>query len=91
MVYNDFSSNIVSCGASFDYAWDGATHHTYFDLAMLRMLPGRKYASPARRLSWRPLCRANTPMARPPIFVFPTNPMTSIWGMIWRLAVVSYW
>ena len=46
MVYNDFGGNIVSCGASFDYAWDGATHHTYFDLAMLRMLPGAEVCQP---------------------------------------------
>ena len=39
MCYNDFAGNIVTCGATFDYAWDGATHHAYTDLAMLRMLP----------------------------------------------------
>src|SRR5271169_745466 len=40
MCYNQFGGSIVSCGASFDYAWDGATHHTYTDLAILRLLPG---------------------------------------------------
>lgn len=39
MCYNRFGGNIVSCGASFDYAWDGATHHAYTDLAILRLLP----------------------------------------------------
>lgn len=39
MCYNEFGGNIVSTGASFDYAWDGATHHTHMDLAILRMLP----------------------------------------------------
>lgn len=37
--YNHFPGNIVTCGASFDYAWDGATHHCYTDLAILRLLP----------------------------------------------------
>ena len=40
MCYNQFGGNIVSCGASFDYAWDGATHHCYTDLAILRLVPG---------------------------------------------------
>ncbi len=40
MCYNAFGGNIVSCGASFDYAWDGATHHCYGDLAILRLIPG---------------------------------------------------
>ena len=39
LCYNQFGANIVSCGASFDYAWDGASHHCYTDLAILRMLP----------------------------------------------------
>lgn len=37
--YNQFFGNIVSCGATFDYAWDGATHHCLTDLATLRLLP----------------------------------------------------
>jgi transketolase len=39
MCYNRFGGNIVSCGASFDYAWDGASHHCLTDLAILRLLP----------------------------------------------------
>ncbi len=46
MCYNRFGGNIVSCGASFDYAWDGATHHTYIDLAILRLLPGIEIIQP---------------------------------------------
>ena len=33
MCYNNFGGNIVTCGATFDYAWDGATHHAYTELA----------------------------------------------------------
>lgn len=46
MCYNRFGGNIVSCGASFDYAWDGATHHCYTDLAILRLLPGMEVLQP---------------------------------------------
>ena len=38
LCYNEFGANLLSCGASFDYAWDGATHHCYTELAMLRRL-----------------------------------------------------
>jgi transketolase len=44
--YNGFPVCIVSCGASFDYAWDGATHHCYTDLELMRMLPGMAVAQP---------------------------------------------
>lgn len=46
MCYNKLGVNIVSCGASFDYAWDGATHHAYTDLAILRQLPGMQVLQP---------------------------------------------
>lgn len=49
MCYNQFGANIVSCGASFDYAWDGATHHSYTDLAILRMLPRIEVIQPGSR------------------------------------------
>jgi transketolase len=49
LCYNRFGGNIVSCGASFDYAWDGATHHTYTDLAILRLLPGCDVLQPGSR------------------------------------------
>ncbi len=46
LCYNRFGVNIVTCGASFDYAWDGATHHCYTDLAILRLLPGMEVIQP---------------------------------------------
>lgn len=49
MCYNQFGGNIVTCGASFDYAWDGATHHCYTDLAILRMLPGAEVVQPGSK------------------------------------------
>ena len=39
MCYNQFGANIVTCGATFDYAFDGASHHCQTDIANLRLLP----------------------------------------------------
>lgn len=47
--YNRFGANILSTGASFDYAWDGATHHCYTDLAILRLIPGLEVLQPGSR------------------------------------------
>ena len=49
LCYNKFPANIVTCGASFDYAWDGATHHCYTDLAILRLLPNIEVFQPGSR------------------------------------------
>lgn len=49
LCYNQYGANIVTCGASFDYAWDGATHHAYTDLASLRLLPGMEVMQPGNR------------------------------------------
>jgi transketolase len=46
LCYNKFGANIVTCGSSFDYAWDGPTHHAYTDLAILRLLPGIEVIQP---------------------------------------------
>lgn len=46
LCYNRLGGSIVSCGASFDYAWDGATHHAYTDLALMRMLPEMEVFQP---------------------------------------------
>lgn len=46
LAYNQLGANIVTTGASFDYAWDGATHHCYTDLAILRLIPGLEVLQP---------------------------------------------
>lgn len=46
LCYNEWGVNLVSCGASFDYAWDGPTHHCYTDLAILRLLPNTEVIQP---------------------------------------------
>lgn len=47
--YNRLGCTIVTCGGSFDYAWDGATHHCYTDLELMRMLPGMEVMQPGSR------------------------------------------
>lgn len=49
LCYNKFPANIVTCGASFDYAWDGPTHHCYTDLAILRLLPDIEVLQPGSK------------------------------------------
>lgn len=47
--YNRFPANLITCGASFDYAWDGPTHQSYTDLAILRLLPDVEVFQPGSR------------------------------------------
>ncbi len=47
--YNQFPCTIITCGATFDYAFDGASHHCHNDLAMLRLLPGMEVIQPGSR------------------------------------------
>lgn len=58
LCYNRFPAKIVSCGASFDYAWDGATHHCYTDLAILRLLPHLEVIQPGNRQEFDLLLRS---------------------------------
>jgi Transketolase, C-terminal subunit len=58
MCYNQFGGNIVSTGASFDYAWDGASHHAYTDLSILRLLPGMEVIQPGSRKELDTLIRS---------------------------------
>ncbi|MBF0354914.1 MAG: hypothetical protein HQL43_06735 [Alphaproteobacteria bacterium] len=58
MCYNGFGGNIVSCGASFDYAWDGATHQCATDLAILRLLPDMVVFQPGSKREVDALIRA---------------------------------
>ncbi len=58
LCYNRFGANIVSTGASFDYAWDGATHHAYTDLAILRLMPGMEVTQPGSKKELDTLIRS---------------------------------
>jgi transketolase len=74
MCYNRFGGNIVSCGASFDYAWDGATHHAYTDLAILRLLPGMEVIQPGSRKEVDVLLRSQYANGNPTYFRLSDHP-----------------
>ncbi|MHB8111770.1 MAG: transketolase family protein, partial [Syntrophorhabdaceae bacterium] len=58
LCYNRLGGTIVTCGGSFDYAWDGATHHCYTDLELMRMLPGMEVMQPGSKKEFDVLFRA---------------------------------
>ena len=68
LCYNGFGANIVSTGASFDYAWDGATHHSYGELAILRRMPGMEVTQPGNRKELDTLIRSQYNNGRPTYF-----------------------
>ncbi len=71
--YNQFSANILSTGASFDYAWDGATHHCYTDLAILRLIPGMEVLQPGSRKELDTLLRSQYNNGKPTYFRLSDN------------------
>ncbi len=73
MCYNGFGGNIVSVGASFDYAWDGATHHCYTDLAILRLLPGMEVMQPGTPDEFDALLRSQYANGKPSYFRLSTD------------------
>ncbi len=74
LCYNRFPANIVTCGASFDYAWDGATHHCYTDLAILRLLPGMEVLCPGSRAELDTLLRSRYASGSPTYFRLSDHP-----------------
>jgi transketolase len=68
LCYNHFGANVVSTGASFDYAWDGATHHCYTDLAILRLLPRMEVIQPGSRTELDTLIRSQYNNGNPTYF-----------------------
>ncbi|CAK0749109.1 Transket_pyr domain-containing protein [Gammaproteobacteria bacterium] len=82
LCYNHFGGNIISCGASFDYAWDGATHHAYTDLAILRMLPGCEVLQPGTIKELNALLRSQYANGQPTYFRLSDHPHTIDTGEI---------
>jgi transketolase len=74
MCYNQFGGNIVTCGASFDYAWDGSTHHCYTELAALRMIPHMDVLQPGSRHEVDALLRATYNNGRATYFRLSDHP-----------------
>ncbi|MGE5280592.1 MAG: transketolase family protein [Deltaproteobacteria bacterium] len=74
LCYNRFGGNILTCGASFDYAWDGATHHAYTDLAILRLLPGMEVIQPGSEKELDVLFRSQYANGKPTYFRLSDHP-----------------
>jgi transketolase len=74
MCYNNFAGNIVTCGATFDYAWDGATHHAYTELAILRMLPTMEVLHLGSKREVDALIRTQYNNSRPTYFRLSDHP-----------------
>lgn len=74
LAYNQFGANIISTGASFDYAWDGATHHCYTDLAILRLIPGLEVMQPGSRKEVDVLIRSQYNNGKPSYFRLSDHP-----------------
>ena len=76
MCYNQFGGNIVSTGASFDYAWDGASHHAFTDLSILRLLPGMEVIQPGSRKELDILMRSQYNKGKTTYFRLSDHPHT---------------
>ena len=76
MCYNQFGGNLVTCGASFDYAWDGGTHHSYTDLAILRLLPFMEVLQPGSVKEVDALIRSQYNNGKTTYFRLSDNPHT---------------
>lgn len=74
MGYNKFGGNIVTCGATFDYAWDGATHHAWVDMAAMRLIPGMEVVQPGSKTEVDALIRSQYANGKPTYFRLSDNP-----------------
>ena len=74
MCYNQFGGNIVTCGATFDYAWDGATHHCWVDLAAILRLPGTNVFQPGSKKEFDSLLRSQYNSGKTNYFRLSDNP-----------------
>ncbi|MEO5350063.1 MAG: hypothetical protein H7836_10500 [Magnetococcus sp. YQC-3] len=76
LCYNRFGGNVVTCGASFDYAWDGPTHHAYTDLAILRLLPEMEVIQPGSERELAVLLNTQYANGKPTYFRLSDHPHT---------------
>jgi len=74
LCYNRFPANIVTCGASFDYAWDGPTHHCYTDIEILRLLPEIEILQPGSEKELDVLIKSQYANDKPVYFRLSDNP-----------------
>lgn len=74
VAYNGFPINIVTCGATYDYAWDGPTHQAIADMGALRLLPGIEIVQPGTREETDQLLRARYASGTPTYFRLSDHP-----------------
>jgi transketolase len=72
--YNGFPINIVTCGATYDYAWDGPTHQAIADIGALRLLPGIEIVQPGTREETDQLIRTRYASGTPTYFRLSDHP-----------------
>jgi transketolase len=68
LCYQNLPANIVSVGASYDYAALGCTHHCPADVAVLRALPGMEIVIPGTAAEFDELFRAAYANSHPTYF-----------------------
>lgn len=78
LCYQKLPANIVSVGASYDYAALGCTHHCPGDVAVLRMLPGMEIVVPGTPVEFDRLFRSAYANSNPTYFRLSerSNPQT---------------
>ena len=72
--YNGFPINIVTCGATYDYAWDGPTHQALADMGALRLLPGIEIVQPGTKDETDQLIRSRYASGTPTYFRLSDHP-----------------
>ena len=72
--YNRFPINIVTCGATYDYAWDGPTHQALADMGSLRLIPGLEIVQPGTRQETDRLLRDRYASGTPTYFRLSDHP-----------------
>jgi transketolase len=72
--YNRFPINIVTCGATYDYAWDGPTHQALSDMGALRLIPDIEIVQPGTRQETDRLLRDRYASGTPTYFRLSDHP-----------------
>jgi transketolase len=72
--YNRFPVHIVSCGATYDYAWDGPTHQALADMGSMRLIPGIDIVQPGTREEFDRLLRSRYASGTPTYFRLSDHP-----------------
>ncbi|MEP7305707.1 MAG: transketolase C-terminal domain-containing protein [Acidobacteriota bacterium] len=86
--YNRFPINIVTCGATYDYAWDGPTHQALADMGALRLIPDIEIVQPGTRQETDRLLRDRYASGTPTYFRLSDHPHGAIFPVEFARGVV---